>query len=52
MQAPAYEDAAQTQCSFELAPVDGLALPPFLPGQFLTFVLQLPIQPVQQKNAR
>lgn len=42
VQARRYEDAAQTQCSFELVPVDGQALPPFLPGQFLTFVLQLP----------
>ena len=35
-----YEDAAQTQCSFYLEPVDGLALPDYLPGQFLTFSLQ------------
>jgi len=34
-----FEDAAQSQCSFYLAPVDGMALPPFLPGQFLTFSL-------------
>ena len=34
-----FEDAAQSQCSFHLAPVDGVALPPFLPGQFLTFSL-------------
>jgi ferredoxin-NADP reductase len=27
------------QCSFLLAPVDGAALPPFRPGQFLTFNL-------------
>ena len=37
-----FEDAAQTQCSFYLQPVDGQPLPPFLPGQFLTFVLQIP----------
>lgn len=36
-----YADAAQTQCSFELQPVDGQALPTFRPGQFLTFQLQL-----------
>jgi ferredoxin-NADP reductase len=35
----AYEDAAQTQCSFYLEPVDGLPLPAFKPGQFLTFSL-------------
>ncbi len=32
-----YEDPAHTQCSFTLSPVDGVALPPFKPGQFLTF---------------
>ena len=36
-----FEDAACTQCSFELEPVDGQPLPPFKPGQFLTFALQL-----------
>jgi ferredoxin-NADP reductase len=36
-----YEDAAQTQCSFYLEPVDGVALAPFKPGQFLTFSLLL-----------
>lgn len=37
--ARAFEDAAQTQCSFTLAPVDGAPLTPFKPGQFLTFSL-------------
>jgi ferredoxin-NADP reductase len=32
-----YEDRAHTLCSFHLEPVDGAPLPPFLPGQFLTF---------------
>ena len=32
-------------CSFYLAPHDGGALPPFLPGQFLTFELKIPDQP-------
>lgn len=36
-----YEDRARTQCSFHLEPVDSLPLPPFLPGQFLTFSLQV-----------
>jgi len=36
------EDAAQTVCSFYLVPEDGQALPSFLPGQFLTFRLDLP----------
>jgi ferredoxin-NADP reductase len=34
-----FEDAGQTQCSFRLTPSDGEALPPFLPGQYLTFEL-------------
>ena len=36
-----FEDAARTQCSFYLEPVDGIPLAPFLPGQFLTFALQV-----------
>jgi ferredoxin-NADP reductase len=35
------EDAARSQCSFYLQPVDGQPLPDFRPGQFLTFVLQV-----------
>lgn len=38
------EDAAQTICSFELVPQDGQALKPFLPGQFLTFSLDIPTE--------
>ena len=38
----AVEDAAQSVCSFYLAPEDGQPLPPFLPGQFLTFHLDVP----------
>ena len=34
-----FEDGAHTQCSFSLEPVDGAPLPPFKPGQFLTFSL-------------
>ena len=37
-----FEDPANSQCSFYLEPVDQAALPPFKPGQFLTF--QLPIE--------
>ncbi|HJV69067.1 2Fe-2S iron-sulfur cluster-binding protein [Ideonella sp.] len=37
-----YEDAAGTQCSFYLEPVDGAPLPEFKPGQFLTFALPMP----------
>jgi ferredoxin-NADP reductase len=36
-----FEDAKQAQCSFHLEPVDGAPLPPFSPGQFLTFRLQV-----------
>lgn len=36
----AFEDAAQSQCSFYLQPVDGQPLPAFRPGQFLTFTLE------------
>ena len=38
----AFEDAARSQCSFYLQPVDGQPLPPFKPGQFLTFALDVP----------
>ena len=34
-----FEDLGRTQCSFRLEPVDGGVLPPFLPGQYLTFSL-------------
>ena len=37
-----FEDAAHTICSFYLVPEDGRALPPFHPGQFLTFSLEIP----------
>lgn len=36
-----YEDRAHTLCSFYLEPVDGDALPPFEPGQFLTLKVEL-----------
>jgi len=36
------EDIAQSVCSFYLMPEDGQPLPPFLPGQFLTFRLDIP----------
>jgi ferredoxin-NADP reductase len=37
------EDAARTQCSFHLQPVDGAPLPAFRPGQFLTFTLDVAV---------
>lgn len=36
-----FEDAAQSQCSFYLQPVDGAPLPAFRPGQYLTFTVQV-----------
>jgi ferredoxin-NADP reductase len=36
------ENACSSICSFLLVPEDGKPLPPFLPGQFLTFRLNLP----------
>ncbi|MBK9443814.1 MAG: 2Fe-2S iron-sulfur cluster binding domain-containing protein [Comamonadaceae bacterium] len=36
------EDGAKDICSFHLAPLEPLTLPPFLPGQFLTFRLEVP----------
>lgn len=38
------ENKAGDICSFYLEPHDGGALPPYLPGQFLTFDLQIPDQ--------
>jgi hypothetical protein len=35
---------AESVCSFYLAPHDGRPLPPFLPGQYLTFRLSIPGQ--------
>lgn len=40
------EDAAQSICSFYLEPEDGRPLPAFLPGQFLTFRLDLPTEQI------
>ncbi|WP_088286781.1 2Fe-2S iron-sulfur cluster-binding protein [Ideonella sp. A 288] len=45
-----FEDAARSQCSFYLQPVDGQALPAFKPGQFLTFSLDL-VPPTLQGSA-
>jgi len=38
----AFEDDIQSVCSFYLIPEDGQPLPSFLPGQFLTFRLDVP----------
>lgn len=36
-----FEDADETQCSFHLQPLDGVPLPPYKPGQYLTFSLDV-----------
>lgn len=41
-----YEDLGHSQCSFYLEPTDGLRLPAFKPGQFLTFQVDTPSQTV------
>jgi len=41
VQRKVYEDRERQICSFYLAPVDGRPLPPFQPGQFLTFRLPM-----------
>lgn len=38
-----FEDVSQSVCSFYLVPKDGGTLPPFKPGQFLTFGLDVPL---------
>lgn len=40
-----FENRAKDICSFYLEPHDGGSLPPFLPGQFLTFELNIPERP-------
>ena len=40
-----FEDAANSQCSFHLQPVDGLPLAAFRPGQYLTFSLPVAVTP-------
>ena len=41
----AMEDQAETQRTLVLRPVDGLPLPGFAPGQYLTFSIDLPASP-------
>lgn len=47
-----FEDAARTQCSFYLQPVDGQPLPAFRPGQFLTFSVDVASGATGQEPAR
>lgn len=46
-----YEDQARTQRSLILKPVDGLLLPDFAPGQYLTFSIDLPASAAEPKRA-
>lgn len=46
----AIEDAGATICSFYLVPEDGQPLPSYLPGQFLTFELEVPLAGDQTGN--
>lgn len=45
-----YEDAAKTQCSFYLEPLDAKPLDAFKPGQFLTFSLDVPLAQAQAES--
>jgi ferredoxin-NADP reductase len=45
-----FEDHTQTQRSLILAPMDGLPLPDFAPGQYLTFSLDLAASPTEPKR--
>ncbi|MGD9833629.1 MAG: 2Fe-2S iron-sulfur cluster-binding protein [Piscinibacter sp.] len=47
-----FEDAARTQCSFYLEPVDGQPLPAFRPGQFLTFSLDVAASSAEGASTR
>ena len=46
----ALEDQARTQRSLILRPVDGLPLPDFVPGQYLTFSIDLPESPTEPQR--
>lgn len=47
-----FEDPSHSQCSFRLVPVDGIALPPFQPGQFLTAVIpESAVSPAEETMA-
>lgn len=48
----AFEDASHSQCSFYLEAVDGRPLPPFRPGQFLTFSLDVASGASDEAHAR
>jgi ferredoxin-NADP reductase len=45
-----FEDRTRTQRSLILTPVDGLPLPDFAPGQYLTFSLDIAASPMEPKR--
>jgi ferredoxin-NADP reductase len=51
VESDAFEDQARTQRSLTLKPVDGLALPDFAPGQYLTISIDLAAAPTQPKRS-
>ena len=50
VESSAFEDCARTHRSLILAPVDGVPLPDFALGQYLTFSLDLPTSPTEPKQ--
>ncbi len=46
----AFEDQARTQRSLILQPTDGMPLPDFAPGQYLTLSIDLPVSPTEPKR--
>jgi ferredoxin-NADP reductase len=50
IESDAFEDQARTQRSLVLKPLDGLPLPEFEPGQYLTFSIDLAGSPIEPKR--
>ena len=50
VESDAFEDCGRTQRSLILTPMDGLPLPDFAPGQYLTFSLDLAASPTEPKR--
>lgn len=52
IQRKVYEDELRSICSFHLVPHDNRPLPPFKPGQFLTFQLYIKTESDQQEQPK